>query len=103
MKKLMMIVITMIVMMSNTMTVEAPSREDNYNVDNLYSISTIVDEVDYSNDVVVVVDNNGEAWEFSGCEDWLVGDVCVLTMFDNNTDLIFDDVILKTTYNGYVY
>lgn len=103
MKKLIMIVITMIVMMNITMTVEAPNRESNYNVDNLYSISTVVDEVDYSNDVVIVVDVNGKTWKFSGCEDWLVGDVCVLTMFDNKTDLVYDDVILKTTYNGYVY
>lgn len=102
MKRIMMITMTIITMLFNSLTVEAPSKEDSYKAENIYSISTIVDNVDYENDIVIVIDSIGNEWVFEGCEDWFVGDVCVLTMYDNSTDVITDDVIIKTTYNGYV-
>ena len=60
-----------------------------FNKEHLYSISTTVTEI-----------NNGNIWEFYGVEDWEVGDSCALTMYDNKTEQIFDDEIIRTTYCG---
>ena len=60
-----------------------------FNKEHLYSISTTVTEI-----------NNDNIWEFYGVEDWEVGDSCALTMYDNKTEQIFDDEIIRTTYCG---
>lgn len=65
-----------------------------------YSFSTTVESIDRANDIVTVVDYNGNLWGFSGVEDWQVGDVCALTMSDNNTAEIYDDEILNARYCG---
>lgn len=74
------------------------------NVDNVgvYADTMVVTEVDYEGDVVTIADFNGFEWQFEGCEDWIEGDVCSVLMCDNGTEVIFDDVILSTTYSGWV-
>ena len=62
-----------------------------FNKEHLYSISTTVTAIEI---------NNGNIWEFYGVEDWEVGDSCALTMYDNKTEQIFDDEIIRTTYCG---
>lgn len=72
-----------------------------FNKEHLYSISTTVTAIDRENDVVTVTEiNGGNIWEFYGVEDWEVGDSCALTMYDNKTEQIFDDEIIRTTYCG---
>lgn len=66
-----------------------------------YALTTIVAEVDYTTDTVVCVDSTGNAWAFTGCEDWLVDDVCSLMMCDQGTDNIEDDTIVSVRYSGY--
>lgn len=68
-----------------------------------YAKSTIVVDVDYEKDAVTVKDFNGNLWRFIGCEDWEEGDICALLMDDSKTESIFDDVIVKSFYNGWVY
>lgn len=60
--------------------------------------TTIVVELDHSIDTVTCRDSVGYLWEFYGIEDWCVGDGCTLLLYDNATESILDDVILKTTY-----
>lgn len=74
------------------------------NVDNVgvYADTMVVTEVDYEEDVVTIANFNGFEWQFEGCEDWIEGDVCSVLMCDNGTENIFDDVILSTTYAGWV-
>ena len=64
----------------------------------LYANLTTIVEIDRNADVVTCEDYNGNLWEFTGCEDWYVGDLCNLVMFDNNTAEIYDDIILRTIY-----
>ena len=52
-------------------------------------------EVDRANNIVVLVDNGGDAWEFEGVEDWEVDDLVCVRMSDNNTTTIYDDIILE--------
>lgn len=74
----------------------APKEESNY-----YPMTTIVTSINNSADIVTIEDCNGNIWEFSGVEDWMVGDVCVCIMYDNETpSTIYDDEIYNTRYNG---
>lgn len=71
-------------------------------VPDLYARSGAVISVGYSADVVTVEDSVGFRWEFNGCEDWIVGDVADLLMWDNNSpESILDDVVLDARYSGY--
>ena len=68
-----------------------------------YAKSTIVTEVDYFHDLVIVKDSNNVPWSFFGCSDWEVGDICAMVMNNNGTPYdIFDDKIVSTNYCGYV-
>lgn len=67
-----------------------------------YALTTVVVSLDYDTDTVEVEDFNGNVWAFDGCEDWQLMDVCALSMDDNNTANIYDDMILSTRYNGWL-
>lgn len=75
---------------------------DIYNINNLYALYTIVSDINYNDDIVCCTDFNNNIWSFYGVEDWVINDICSLTMYDNNTEIIYDDIILNTTYSGYI-
>lgn len=66
-----------------------------------YALTTQVVQLDYENDLVVCEDFNGNLWEFSGCEDWMYGDIASLVMNDMGTPSIYDDEIISARYSGY--
>lgn len=66
----------------------------------LYPITTIVYELDRENDLVTVKDANGNLWQFEGCEDWEINDICSMLMNDCGTASIYDDEIVMVRYNG---
>lgn len=66
----------------------------------VYDRMTIVTDIDEENDIVICTDLYGFEWEFYGVEDWFVGDIANLTMYNNGTQIIFDDFIISTTYSG---
>ena len=67
----------------------------------VYSLSTVVTDLDRERDIVTVEELNGSnVWTFYGVEDWEINDICSLTMFNNNTPKIYDDIIIGTTYGG---
>lgn len=70
-------------------------------VETEYALTTQVVQVDYENDLVVCQDFNGNLWEFSGCEDWMYGDIASLVMNDCGTPEIYDDEIVSARYSGY--
>ena len=67
-----------------------------------YSMTTIVVDLDYDNDVVTVMDFNENLWEFYGCEDWFLMDVCSMTLESNDTDSIYDDEIIDARCDGWI-
>lgn len=71
-------------------------------IEGYYPLTTVVYDMDRENDIVTVEDANGNLWEFEGCEDWEIGDICSLLMFDNGTVSIYDDKIIIAHYNGTV-
>lgn len=81
--------------------ITASAKGYNYNIENLYAKTAMIYELDRTSDIVYVVDSNGEAWTFEGCEDYVIGDYVSMIMFDNNTQSIYDDEIVKVRYSGY--
>lgn len=66
-----------------------------------YKRMTTVYSLDHADDAVIVVDSDGELWEFYGVEDWAVGDLCELTMIDaGKPGYKWDDEITRTVYKG---
>lgn len=63
--------------------------------DRIYIKPMVVDEVDEVNDIVTLIDNSGNLWEFDGVEHWKVNDMVCVKMSDNSTTTIYDDIILK--------
>ena len=65
------------------------------NIDSYYPMNTVVREIDYDNNIVIVENNNGELFSFFGTDSFKVNDSCALLMYDNNTSDITDDVIIQ--------
>ena len=72
-------------------------------IDNLYPMTAVVTDFDFENDLVIVTDYEGFDWIFEGIEDWQIGDICSMIMFDNNTyEYVEDDIIVKIVYAGFM-
>lgn len=67
-----------------------------------YPKTTVVKETRTETDEVICVDFNGFEWAFKGIDEWMVGDYCSMIMYDNCTDIIFDDVIISCHYDGWL-
>ncbi len=72
--------------------------ENPYRHHEKYAKTMRVCELDKETDTVTMVDSNGNLWEMGGCEDWFVGDGCACIMDNNGTETIYDDVVVKATY-----
>lgn len=71
-------------------------------VDNFYTRTGLVVDLDYDADVVTVVDGADLVWQFTGCEDYCVGDLVEMLMQKTGKpDYILDDVIFSTCYAGF--
>ena len=71
-------------------------------VDNFYTRTGLVVDLDYDTDVVTVVDGADLVWQFTGCEDYCVGDLVeILMQKAGDPENIFDDVIYSTCYAGF--
>ena len=65
------------------------------NIDSYYPMDTVVREIDYDNNIVIVENNDGELFSFFGTDSFKVSDSCALLMYDNTTSDITDDVIIQ--------
>lgn len=68
----------------------------------LYTKLTVITSVNTEEDYVVGTDFNGNDWVFEGCADWAEGDYCIMVMNTCGTTDITDDVIVTTTYGGWL-
>lgn len=102
MKKMISVMVLLVVMVCG-MCIGASlnASATNYETCDLYAKTTVVIEVDYEYDLVYCKDFNGEVWCFSGCEDWIVGDIASLLMYNNGTEIIYDDEIVDSYYSGW--
>ena len=65
-----------------------------------YPATMYVADIVEEEDLVVLQDSEGFQWEFYGVEDWFVGDLASVLMYDNGTTEIYDDQIMKVRYAG---
>ena len=65
-----------------------------------YSRVAYVEGFAPESDRVVFVDTLGHYWIMDGIEDWMAGNMASLIMYDSGTDKIFDDQIIRVTYQG---
>lgn len=79
------------------------AREQMFDVrSRMYPRAGIVWEVDREGDFVTVEDGAGILWSFSGAEDWEVGDMAAMILWDNfTTDFIFDDEVVEVRFAGH--
>ena len=96
MKRIIIIIVVSILCVAVAIGVGEWCRETRLNTENSteYIKPMQVWEVDRDNNIVVLVDNSGNLWEFEGVEDWEVDDLVCVRMSDNNTTTIYDDIIL---------
>ena len=66
----------------------------------VYPLTSMVISLDYDTDVMTVLDFSGNEWEIEGCEDWELFDLCAMVMEDNDTNEVYDDIIIKYRYSG---
>ena len=67
-----------------------------------YPACGIVTKIDQENDIIYFTDFYGEVWSFYGIEDWAIGDIVAAIMEDMGTSSIYDDMIIKVQYAGWV-
>lgn len=72
--------------------------ESHENESELYAKSGIVTRVDRKTDTVTFADRSGNEWQFTGAEDWMVGDHLAAVMDDCGTETIFDDRVVSVRY-----
>lgn len=69
----------------------------------VYARVGVITEINEEEDFFVVEDAVGFIWEISEVEDYCVGDVVAMVMLDvQGTESILDDIIISTTYSGYI-
>ena len=78
------------------------AAEDKTDPARMYPACGVVVRLDYDTDTVTVEDVTGHEWQFYGCEDWCLGDVAALLMYDWGTVSILDDEIMIAHYAGTV-
>lgn len=68
------------------------------NPDHIYSNVGKVIELDRDNDIVTIIDGIGYTWQFTECDDWMIGDYVSCIMYDMGTESITDDIIIDLHY-----
>lgn len=67
-----------------------------------YPTLFVVAETDEVSDSMLVVDFNGQLWEWYGIEDTFPGDMIAAIMDDLDTDEVYDDEIVAIRYCGWL-
>ena len=87
-------VITIIVSLSLVFSASAVSE--------FYPRCAVVTDINEVEDIVTCEDFAGVIWQFYGVEDFKVGDLVAMLLWDCGTsDSIFDDEIIDVVYGGY--
>ena len=68
----------------------------------IYPQTFFVNDIDHAQDMLILIDFNGNEWLWSGIEDYEKGDIIAAIMEDNGTEIIYDDTIINIRYSGYI-
>ena len=65
----------------------------------IYPETAVIIEI--NDETIIAYSANGNRFTIHASpEDWFPGDLVSLVMYDNNTDIVYDDVILQIRYSG---
>lgn len=79
--------------LSNSESTTTPKEEE---VNTIYEVSAIVEEVNKDEALVLFVDWNGEAWYYEmESENFSIGQLVIIEFDSMGTDNIYDDEIVK--------
>ena len=70
---------------------------------NIYEKRGNVVDIDFGNDIVIALDEDGNLWEFYREPGWQIGDPVNLVLNDNNTANITDDIIENVEFLGWIF
>lgn len=65
---------------------------------NTMEYSQVLEVVEIENDLIYLVDWDGNEWIWEGAEDWAIDDYAAATMNTNGTEIIYDDIIVNLRY-----
>ena len=102
MKKVLIALMVIIVLLSSVAEVLDAKADREYLPDDLYARVAIVSGFEFHNDLVFFTDVTGHVWECYEIEDWQLGDVACLIIWNAETREVSDDEIVWFTYNGRV-
>lgn len=68
--------------------------------ENVERFPALVVGYELEQDIVTVVDELGDSWEFYGVEDWKIGDLAWITVYTFGTIAREDDEIVDVEYAG---
>lgn len=60
--------------------------------------SQVLEVIEVNDDLVYLIDCNGNEWIWEGAENWKVGDFSAAIMNTNGTEIIYDDIIVELRY-----
>lgn len=70
---------------------------------NHHSRVAMVTEIDEETNLITVTCGNGNMFSFyDTSEDWMLGDLCSLIMYDNGTEIVYDDKVVSARYGGFI-
>lgn len=98
--KRMMAVMAMIAVLCCIPPEACATGEYGINSEELYARVAIISGFESECDLVYLADIAGNTWAMYGIEDWSIGDVVCIILWNAGTDLIMDDEIVSATYNG---
>ena len=96
------ITVVMVIAVLFCILFESAACEQGIDADELYANVAIVSGFQFEEDLVLLTDTSGSTWAMYGIEDWRLGDIACLVVWNAGTALIFDDEIVCATYNGSV-
>ena len=97
MKKLCVMMILFMLMLSSVCCADKYDDE----LTEFYPRLVLISDVNVNDDVVTCIGIDGNIWQFYGADNYAVGDVCILMMW-NNSDDITEHEILAVYYEGYI-
>lgn len=70
---------------------------------NFHSVIAMVTEIDEENSLITTTCASGNMFSFYDTNgDWCCGDLCSLIMYNNGTDIVYDDAVVGARYGGFV-
>ena len=74
-----------------------------YMSNNFHARTAMITEINEENNIITMTCGNGNMFEVSmEIEDFMVGDLCSMIMYDYGTEYVDDDKVVSVWYEGYL-